>query len=417
MQLLIAHIHRNPVEVAQSLRTRNGFELSEGLLLWLTYVLSAERASRGMQRSFISFPQLLKDPVDQMTRLVTDLDAHVPNSPNLLAPKTSDFISPELRHHSTQTQPQIPALHQRTFDILELWAVQGEMSGHQEQDYAQLDQIWRLFSIFGAAAAQPDLNTDESNLTYMAAFQITPNPNAPLPSLPKASGVRVAHIMNALTSSLNQELEYTATYLAQEKDNTNAALARLDDSLQSEQSLNAMFEVQKGKNTQQSLETKALQADMAHLQTLQTNSAIDAKAMQDELQSLKKLNDTLQRSRDDLRLDLSDKGETIKRLSNASSALSREIEHLDAENKILEDRIKDTQKGKVAAQNTWASTERARRALERKASSLTKERAELNQLASYIDAECQAMLDSTSWRLTRPIRWISKHLRRRPSDH
>ena len=52
---------RNPLEVAKSLQTRNGFRLEKSLLLWLRHVLEAERDSRSLRRSFVSYETLLTD--------------------------------------------------------------------------------------------------------------------------------------------------------------------------------------------------------------------------------------------------------------------------------------------------------------------------------------------------------------------
>src|SRR5581483_5443085 len=50
---------RNPLEVAGSLRARNGFSATKSYLLWLRHLLDAERDSRGFPRVFTSYEQLL----------------------------------------------------------------------------------------------------------------------------------------------------------------------------------------------------------------------------------------------------------------------------------------------------------------------------------------------------------------------
>lgn len=52
---------RSPLETAMSLRRRNGFSISTGLALWLRHVLDAERASRGLERAFLSWRAVLAD--------------------------------------------------------------------------------------------------------------------------------------------------------------------------------------------------------------------------------------------------------------------------------------------------------------------------------------------------------------------
>ena len=62
---------RNPLEVAASLRTRDGFPTAKGLLMWLRHTLDAERDSRGHPRVFISYERLLRD-WEAQARLISD---------------------------------------------------------------------------------------------------------------------------------------------------------------------------------------------------------------------------------------------------------------------------------------------------------------------------------------------------------
>ncbi len=52
---------RHPAAVARSLAARNGLALETALLLWLRYVLDAERVTRSMPRAFASYDALLAD--------------------------------------------------------------------------------------------------------------------------------------------------------------------------------------------------------------------------------------------------------------------------------------------------------------------------------------------------------------------
>ena len=56
------HVLRNPLEVAHSLRTRNGIPIRTGLALWEIYNLHALDASTGLRRVFVSYESLMKDP-------------------------------------------------------------------------------------------------------------------------------------------------------------------------------------------------------------------------------------------------------------------------------------------------------------------------------------------------------------------
>ena len=72
--LVCIHIHRNPLEVARSLQTRNGFSISAGLALWEVYNLHALRATEGLPRISLSYESLMQHPVETLNALVKELD-------------------------------------------------------------------------------------------------------------------------------------------------------------------------------------------------------------------------------------------------------------------------------------------------------------------------------------------------------
>ena len=55
------HVLRNPLEVAHSLRTRNGIPIWTGLALWETYNLHALNASAGLPCVFVNYEDLMKN--------------------------------------------------------------------------------------------------------------------------------------------------------------------------------------------------------------------------------------------------------------------------------------------------------------------------------------------------------------------
>jgi hypothetical protein len=60
---------RHPWEVAQSLARRNGLKPSKSFLLWLDHTLQAESATRGYERVFVAFDEVLDNTVAVMTGL------------------------------------------------------------------------------------------------------------------------------------------------------------------------------------------------------------------------------------------------------------------------------------------------------------------------------------------------------------
>lgn len=86
---------RHPLEIAYSLRQRDGFALNKGLQLWCNHLLWAERHSRGLQRCFVSYPELLTNPREQFGRLLESLAIH----PDAGGQLDTSFVDTTLKHH------------------------------------------------------------------------------------------------------------------------------------------------------------------------------------------------------------------------------------------------------------------------------------------------------------------------------
>ncbi|MEM9305210.1 MAG: glycosyltransferase, partial [Pseudomonadota bacterium] len=68
-------VHRDPIEVAMSLRHRNGLSLLEGVGLWEAYARSAWAATEGMPRIVIRHAEVMSDPVGAVNDLHDQLVA------------------------------------------------------------------------------------------------------------------------------------------------------------------------------------------------------------------------------------------------------------------------------------------------------------------------------------------------------
>jgi hypothetical protein len=88
---------RSPQEVAASLRLRNGLSTSQGLLLWASYMLTAERATRGQPRVFIPFDQLLYEPEKALDAVEATSRIRLPRRNRDAALEIEDFLRLELK--------------------------------------------------------------------------------------------------------------------------------------------------------------------------------------------------------------------------------------------------------------------------------------------------------------------------------
>ena len=133
---------RNPLEVAEFLAKRNGFDPALGHLLWLRHLLEAEVATRGLQRFYCSYEGLL----DSWPRLISGMQEQLEVSWPRLSPMVSEevdgFLTDRLRHHresskSVSDNPLLSAWLRDTFAIFRRWSEEGEAT----DDHAVLDRI------------------------------------------------------------------------------------------------------------------------------------------------------------------------------------------------------------------------------------------------------------------------------------
>ncbi len=135
-------IHRNPLEVAQSLEERNGMPTAEGLMIWLQHVLAAEYATRKTQRYVTSYSQVLKDWQGQVAAIQEAFGIALDPLTETEQHNIDSFITPNLRHfsklpESVSERADVSDWVRTTFDILERWAIEGE----DKSSYKSLNRV------------------------------------------------------------------------------------------------------------------------------------------------------------------------------------------------------------------------------------------------------------------------------------
>jgi hypothetical protein len=86
---------RNPLEVAASLQRREGWDEHRALVVWMRYMLSAERDTRAMPRCFIHYDHLMEDWRSAVGKVSEALG--IPLAPS--GREIDRFVRQELRHH------------------------------------------------------------------------------------------------------------------------------------------------------------------------------------------------------------------------------------------------------------------------------------------------------------------------------
>ncbi|NDW01315.1 hypothetical protein [Salipiger sp. PrR002] len=154
-QFLPILAHRNPLEVAKSLNTRDGIDASEGMLVWLRHVLDSEAGTRGMPRCTTSYTAVLHNWVQQVATIQDGLGVVFPDFDDRSSMEIEAFLSRGLRHFDEVPEkvienPAFSAWVREAYEILERWVYQKETKG----DHKQLDRIRAEFNAAAPAFGQ-----------------------------------------------------------------------------------------------------------------------------------------------------------------------------------------------------------------------------------------------------------------------
>jgi len=119
-------VHRNPLEVARSLQSRDGLPIAAGIEMWEAYVRQAIANSDGLDRLFIDHAQLIAQPDLTATRLDEWLAVR------RTLPRTTDDVEPPVRrtlvrHHSTpdETRSQLTTDQLQLLDDIDRLIAEG----------------------------------------------------------------------------------------------------------------------------------------------------------------------------------------------------------------------------------------------------------------------------------------------------
>jgi hypothetical protein len=90
---------RNPVSVAASLLQRNGIAAEKAYVLWLQHLIPAVLHTNGSKRVVVDFDNLIDAPFSQLARIAASLALPMPQANSpSIAQYENDFLDPRLRH-------------------------------------------------------------------------------------------------------------------------------------------------------------------------------------------------------------------------------------------------------------------------------------------------------------------------------
>ena len=174
---------RNPLEVAASLGARDGFAVGHSLLLWLAYVLSAERMSRDTPRVFLQYSELLDDWRGAARRIETTLGTKFTRWTPAAELEIDAFLSQTDRHQRldvnlVETRADVVAWVKQTYAWIRA-AAAGE-----EPPVAELDAIAEDFRastrVFAPLIASYRQQMEDARITSERAAQDSANATAAL---------------------------------------------------------------------------------------------------------------------------------------------------------------------------------------------------------------------------------------------
>ncbi|HYW75876.1 MAG TPA: hypothetical protein VFA48_04550 [Gammaproteobacteria bacterium] len=91
---------RQPLEVAASLKRRDGFSTKRGVLLWVDYTLRSVSGTQGCARTLLTFDELMTDPVAASSKVLKFVDPRWrPSLDNCNTDSLAGFLDQGLRHH------------------------------------------------------------------------------------------------------------------------------------------------------------------------------------------------------------------------------------------------------------------------------------------------------------------------------
>ncbi len=258
---------RNPADVVESLRSRDGMSDSEGLFMWLTHYMNICRGTSPDTRMFVSFDSMIEGPGEVLDRLA----AFVGRSKLALREKErnqflQEFLDKDLRHHSHENplDAGIPGPHV----ILSLYELLGSLASGElsdgneefrtrwkviEREFRELDTAYELFGRQESRLLSLQGENDKLKVALFK-YQVAANPDAVRPTITLSSETEVAAHVDLLQETINQLTDRTA-----------ADSRRIFDKLSDLERTHAQLKSLESEVTQKSAEVDALSSKLAEL--------------------------------------------------------------------------------------------------------------------------------------------------------
>lgn len=137
---------RSPLEVARSLKRREGMAVTEGLLLWLRHVLDAELQSRNATRSIFAWDQFISDWRQTTDKIARETGIEWPRVSDRSRQEIENFLDAEFVHEHVDDEELRghPEVHEWALQAYEALLELGRNPFSNSAAH-KLDQLRELF--------------------------------------------------------------------------------------------------------------------------------------------------------------------------------------------------------------------------------------------------------------------------------
>ena len=403
------HIYRNPLDVARSLKTRNGFSISAGLALWEVYNLHALKASEGLPRISLSYESIMQHPVETLNALVKELDGLGEEHP--IKPDSGlieRFIDLDLYHQrATDEETEdylLPSQHALWLRLRSGEAFVGDLnipvSEATRQALLDLESVEVSFNLHDDKA-----NELETRLNKHGAMLKTRE--ARIEALEASAGLLRSNLetrderigaLEGWTERLKSSLEERTATLGVRDERVKA----LEDSAAR---LRSKLEVRGEMLKAREERIRALEGSTDRLRSNLEERTATLKAREERIRALEGSTDRLRSNLEERTATLKAREERIRALEGSTDRLRSNLEERTATLRVRDEKIKSME----------ASATRLRNNLKDRDKWLKDRDKRLEDRDKRIDE----LYNSTSWKITAPlralsrcIRWLLRNLRR-----
>lgn len=141
--------HRNPFEVAHSLKSRNNFSTEKSLLLWVKHFLQAEKYSRTYPRCFLGFDQFVNNFSKEINKICDFVE--IEKESKVIDEIYSEFLDKELKHHSLDLKnvaENIPTFLKKLLGLMESDSFNEVASDEFDAIFNEVSSVYQLLHTY-----------------------------------------------------------------------------------------------------------------------------------------------------------------------------------------------------------------------------------------------------------------------------